>query len=121
VNLQFFERRGRNYQDPQTIGDPMLRGAARLNAIVEGLPERVSHGISFRVSHQWFNETLEAEVFAAINLTHSNRFVRPLVTYAFSDRWKGTIGAELYSGGVDTQYGSQKANRGVFVELRYGF
>ena len=101
--------------------DPVVRGVARLNAIVDGLPERVSQGISFRVSHQWLNETLEAEVFAAINLTGRNSFVRPLLTYAFNDRWKCTIGAELYSGAPETQYGSLKANRNAFVELRYGF
>jgi hypothetical protein len=121
VNLQFFQRRARRHQDPQMIADPLARSTARINAMTEGQPERISNGISFRVSHQWFNETLKAEVFAAINLTGGDSFVRPLVTYAFSDRWKGTIGAELYSGGADTQYGSLESNRGAFVELRYGF
>jgi hypothetical protein len=121
VNLQFLERRGRHYQDPGTIADPPLQSAARLNAIVEGLPERVSHGISFRISHQWLNETLKAEVFGVVDLTGNSRFLRPLVTYAFNDRLKGAIGADIYAGAAGTQYGSQKRNRGLFVELRYGF
>jgi hypothetical protein len=121
VNLQFLERRGRYYQDPETIADPRLQSAALLNAIMEGLPARVSHGISSRISHQWRHETLKAEVFGVVDLTGNSRFVRPLVTYAFNDRLKGAIGAEIFAGAAGSQYGSQKANGGVFVELRYGF
>jgi hypothetical protein len=85
------------------------------------MPFSTDNGISFRVSKKWFNDTLEAEVLAVVNLTRNDRFVRPLVTYAFSDQWKGTIGAEFYRGAEDTQYGSLKPNRGAFAELRYGF
>ena len=45
----------------------------------------------------------------------------PLVTYSFDDHWKGTLGAEIYRGPVDTTYGGLKKNRGAFLELRYGF
>jgi hypothetical protein len=122
VNLQFFRRRARNYQPPATASGPEASSAGLLNTLVAAQPARVSNGISFRVSHQWLNETLQAEIFAAINLTgHDNSFVRPLLTYAFNDRWKGTIGAELYSGTANSQYGSLKRNRSAFVELRYGF
>ena len=121
VNLQLFQRRVRRIQSAQDIADPAERGIAIQNAILHGQRDRISHGISFRISNKWLNNTLEAEIFAVANLTRRDSFIRPLLIYAFSDHWKGTIGAELYSGAADTQYGSLKSNRGVFAELRYGF
>lgn len=121
VNVQFFQRRVRNYHDPENIVDLLERGIAIQNAILDGQRDRISNGISFRVSNKWFNDTLEAEIFAAVNLTRNDSFWRPLLTYAFNDHWKGTTGAELYRGAEDTQYGGLKRNRSGFVELRYSF
>lgn len=121
VNLQFLQRRIQDYQNPETIIDPMERNIAIRNAVLDGQRNRVNSGISFRVSKKWFNDTLEAEIFTLINLTRSDSFSRPLLTYAFNDHWKGTIGAEVYRGAKDTQFGGLKPNRGVFAELRYGF
>jgi hypothetical protein len=121
VNLQFFQRRVRNYTNPEHIPDAASRAIALENAILDGQRDAISNGISFRVSNQWLHETLEVELFAAVNFTRNDSFLRPLVTYAFSDRWKGTVGAEIYRGPSNTQYGSLKPNRGAFAELRYGF
>lgn len=63
---------------------------------------------------------LQAEIFAVVSLTRNDRLVRPLLTCAFTDRWKGTIGAEIYRGAADTQYGGLERNSGVFAELRFG-
>jgi hypothetical protein len=120
ANLQFFERRVRKHRDPATWA-PAQRTTAMLNSLIDGQSDAITHGISFRVSNKWFNDTLEAEVFAVHNLTRGDGLLRPLVTYAFNDRWKGTLGAEIYRGSSATQYGSLKANRGAFAELRYGF
>lgn len=121
VNLQFFQRRVRHQRDPQSIADSAERRIAIENSILDGQADRITDGITFRISNKWFNDTLEAELFAVTNFTRVNCFIRPLVTHAFSDRWKGSIGAELYCGAAETQFGSLKSNRGMFVELRYGF
>jgi hypothetical protein len=121
VNLQLIQRRVRHFREPESFADPLERGTAVQNAIFNGQRDHVGNGISFRISNQWLNETLEAEIFAAVNFERSNSFLRPLVTYAFNDQWKGTLGAEIYRGPIVTPYGSLKVNRGAFVELRYGF
>lgn len=121
INFQYFQRRVRNYHDPGNVADPLERSIAIQNAILDGQRDRVSNGISFRVSNKWFNDTLEAEIFGVVNLTRNDSFWRPLLTYSFSDRWKGTVGAEFYRGADNTQYGSLKRNRGAFAELRYSF
>lgn len=120
-NVQFFERLDLTYQDPGAIADPQLRRAADLNGILEGLTEYTNHGMSFRISEEWMNETLRAEVFGVSDLTGNSYYLRPLVTWAFTDNLKGTVGANIYGGGQRTQYGIQVANSGAFVELRYGF
>jgi hypothetical protein len=121
VNLQAFQRRVRSYRDVQSLGDSMQRETAMLNALITGQLEAVTSGVSFRVSNQWLHDALEAEIFAVQHLKRNDALVRVLVTYAFSDRWKGTVGAELYRGAADTQYGALEPNRGAFAELRHGF
>ncbi len=121
VNLQFFQRRVRNYRDIQTISSPLERNLALQNALIGGQRDSISNGITFRVSNKWFNDTLEAEIFAVANIRRNDGLLRPLLTYAFTDAWKGTVGAEIYRGAADTEYGSLKSNRGAFTELRYGF
>lgn len=121
VNLQFFQRRVRYFRNPEDIADPLEHSVAIQNAIIDGERDRISNGISFRVSNKWLHDTLEAELFCVYNLTRNDRFWRPLLSYAFDDHWKGTLGGEFYRGADDTQYGSLKSNRGVFAELRYGF
>lgn len=121
VNLQLFQRRVRNHHSTKTIVSPLERSIATQNAVLDGQRDRINNGISSRVSNKWFNDTLEAEIFSVVNLTRNDLFVRPLLTYAFSDQWKGTIGGEFYRGADDTRYGGLKSNSGVFVELRRSF
>ena len=121
VNVQYFQRRIRHFHDPDAGADPNGRRLAIQNAVLGGQRDRVSDGVTFRVSNKWFNDTLEAEVFAVVNFTRNDAFVRPLLTYSFSDHWKATIGAEYFRGAPDTQYGGLKRNRGAFAELRYSY
>ncbi len=121
VNLQVFQRRVYHYADPNRIDDPAVRMWAIQSALLSGQLDKLNSGITLRVSNKWLHDTLEAEVFGIFNARRHNSFVRPLITYSFSDRWKGTIGAELYRGRSGTQFGNLKANRGAFAELRSSF
>jgi len=119
-NLQFFTHRMSGYRNPADVFEPLQRSIAVENAIILGQEDRASNGVTFRMSNKWLNETLEAEIFTVVNFTRSDRYIRPLVTYAFSDQLKGTLGGELYRGSPSTQYGSLRNSSGVFAELRYG-
>jgi len=120
INVQLFTHWMPQYRDPAGAPDPVARLVAIENAIIAGQETRLSNGLTFRVSDTWLNNTLQGEVFAAANFGHGDRFVRPLVTYAFNDHLKGTLGGELYRGPRYTPYGLLKPNSGVFLELRYG-
>lgn len=121
INLQFVGRSVINFQDPEASADPVLRNVAVQNAIFANQQDRTSQGMSSRLSNKWFNDTLEAEVLLFVNFQHTNAFIRPLITYAFSDHAKGTLGGEYYRGPDNSVFGQLKRNRGVFTELRYSF
>jgi hypothetical protein len=121
VNVQVFARHVYSHSDPRTLADPALRAWAVQSALLAGQLVRLNSGVTFRISNKWRHDTLEAEVFGIVNARRHDGLLRPLVTYSFSDRWKGTLGAELYRGRAGTQFGAQRANRGWFVELRLGF
>lgn len=120
INLQLFAHWMPEYRDPSVITAEWTRAAAMENAIIAGQESRFSTGTTFRISNQWLHDTLQAEIFGAANFTHGDRFLRPLVTYAFNDHLKGTLGGEIYRGGRTTPYGLFEPNTGAFLELRYG-
>ena len=121
VNLQLVGRWVQHYTDPSDVADPTTRFAATQNAINLGQQDRTSYGLSSRVSNKWFNDTLEAEVLVFVNFRRTNSYLRPLVTYAFTDSMKLTVGAEFYRGPDNTPFGQLKSNQGYFSELRYSF
>jgi TfoX/Sxy family transcriptional regulator of competence genes len=121
INLQFVGRWVQNFKDLETLPDPTLRFIAIQNAIFDSQQDRLSYGMTTRISKKWFNDTLEAEVLAFVNFRRTNSFIRPLITYVFTDHVKGTIGGEIYRGPENSFFGRLKENQGVFTELRYSF
>ncbi|MGH7960703.1 MAG: hypothetical protein ACRERD_02615 [Candidatus Binatia bacterium] len=83
--------------------------------------DRVQHSASARISYKWFDETLEGEMAVALSFTRFDFVLRPKLTYAFTDRWKGTIGADIFRGPQNVFFGRLRDNSGVYVELRYNF
>ena len=121
VNFQLVGRWVQDYTRPEDIADPITREAATQNAITFGQQDRANYGMTARLSNKWFNDTLEAEVLTFVNFRRSSSYIRPLITYAFTDHFKTTAGGEFYRGADDTYFGRVKRNKGAFVELRYSF
>ena len=121
LNLQFVGRLVHNFEDPEAIVDPVQRVLAIKNAILFGQQHRSSGGLTSRISDRWLNETLEAELLMIVYFDPMSKYYRPLVTYAFTDRLKGSMGGEIYSAPQDSFLGLLKSNRGWFAELRYTF
>lgn len=121
INMQLLGRWIQSWKDPNAVPDPVQRSAAIENAVLFGQQERINFGFTSRISRRWFNDTMEAEIFMIVYLKPSNSHLRPLISYAFTDRIKGSIGAEMYVGGRETYFGSIKSNQAMFAEIRYGF
>ncbi len=121
VNLQFIGRWVEGFKPLKSVNDPFQRAVSSANQIVFNQQDCTNYGMSARVSKKWFNDTLEAEIRALLNFYRTNSYVRPLITYTFTDHIKGSIGAEYYSGPQDSFFGSMKSIKGMFAELRYNF
>jgi hypothetical protein len=119
LNVQLFVRWVPHYDNPANVSDPTAERVGSLNAIINGQEGAVSPGMTFRVSNQWLNDTLRAELFSLANFRRGDYYLRPLITYDVSDRTRVLAGANLYGGSRNSQYGLQRPDSGVFVELRY--
>ncbi len=120
VNLQWIGRYVSNFEQHQ-IMDITGTEAAAMTSILNGQQDRVSHGMTFRISDNWLNSSLHAELLLFVYFKHTNYYVRPLVTYEFTDNLKGTIGTNLYYGPATSFFGFLRSNSGLFAELRYSF
>jgi hypothetical protein len=70
-----------HYHDPHGLSNPNAQNAATFNTIIDGQQAQTSPGMTTRVSKLWFNDTLQAEIFAVVNVVRGDHFVRPLITY----------------------------------------
>ncbi len=121
INLQAYQRFIINYQDMFQIQNPAMRNAAVLNVIFHQQMDRIQEGISGRIKAQWWNDTLEAELLGVWNANRSDFFVRPSVAYAFTDRWKGFMGWDVFNGRKESLNGFLQNNTSFFAELRATF
>lgn len=121
INIQYLLRVVSHFQDPEDIADPFRRALALRQAAVSNQRDRVQHGISLRVSYRWFNETLQAELAAVASSPRLDSVLRLKVVYALTDRWKGTVGADLFRGPTHTFLGRLRHNSTAYIELRYSF
>ena len=121
INLQAYQRFIINYQDMFQIQDPAVRNVAVLNVIFHQQMDRIQEGVSGRIKAQWWNDTLEAELLGVWNANRSDFFVRPSVAYAFTDRWKGFMGWDVFNGRKESLNGFLQNNTSFFAELRATF
>lgn len=117
INLQAFVRHA--WGLPGQL-DPQYQLAQGFNAGTFMQQRPWVHGLTLRVSNAWLQDTLEAEIFIQRFLRDGGTYVQPMVTYAFTDALRGTVGGQYYAGS-DAQLGPLRDNRGVFAEVRYSF
>lgn len=121
VNLQFFLRLVSHYHNPAEISDPLVRAMTIQEAVLNNQLDATQQGMSLRISKQWFNENLSSEVACIATFPRRSYLIRPKLTYAVTDRWKGTLGADVFRGGKDTYYGSLRDNSTAYVEIQHEF
>lgn len=121
INLQYFARRVADFQHPTTISNPQLQPIAIQQSIISSQQDSFQQGVSLRIANKWFNETLDAELAAVYNFTRQDYLLRPKISYAFNDHWRGNLGANIFRGENGTFFGLLKDRSAVFAEIRYGF
>jgi hypothetical protein len=110
-----------HYRSPFELRNPLQRNVAIQQATQTNQLDRVQHGISLRISDKWLNETLETEVVGVVYFTRGDYAIRPRITYAFTDRWKGIVGADFFRGPDRSFFGNLRRNSTAYTELRWSF
>lgn len=121
VNVQYILRVVTRYQSPFGIADPLAREVAVQSALLVNQLDRVQNSFSLRVSNRWLRETLEAELVAVVSVDRFGWVLRPRVTYAITDRWRITVGGDLFGGERLSFFGNLRDNSTAFAEVRWSF
>lgn len=121
VNLQYIFHFVFHHRPSREISDPVERGVAIEQAAISNQVDQVQHGLSLRVGHKWLNETLEGEVTTVLFFTRLDFVVRPRVIYALTDRWKVTVGADIFRGDPQSLLGRLRDNSTAYAEIRFSF
>ncbi|MBI3796238.1 MAG: hypothetical protein HY268_04610, partial [Deltaproteobacteria bacterium] len=121
VNLQYIFRAVVNFHSPFSIQDPVPQAVAIQQAVQTNQLDRVQHGLSLRIHHKWFNETLEGEVVGVCTFTRGGYVLRPKLSYALTDHWKVTVGADVFRGPHPSFFDNLRENSTAFTELRWSF
>ncbi len=121
VNLQYLFKYVVNFHSPSEILDPIQRSVAIQEDAIANQTDRIQNGVSIRVNNKWLNETLEAEVAAILSFTRLDFVVRPKLVYALTDRWKVTVGADIFRGEPQSFFGRLRDNSTAYAEFRWSF
>lgn len=118
VNVQLFLRR--TWDLPSSSLSSGDAAAQAFDASTFMQERREVAGGTVRISNQWLNDTLRAEIFIERVFLDDDVYVQPMLTYEFTDALRGTVGGQYYAG-HGMQFGPMRRNRGAFGELRYSF
>lgn len=122
INVQYLHRYVLDFKDIDSFASPLDRAIAQTVAVYNNQLKESLSGASLRLNYKAFNETLDTEL-AVVNWFYDDSYglVRPKVTYAFSDAFRGTIGYEWYYGPDASLFGRLKDMSSGFAELRWLF
>jgi hypothetical protein len=120
VNLQLYWRHVEGAATPPDLPEPQ-RVIAQVFAVTAQQYDHNDRGITFRISDQWYNETLEAEVAGLLSLQRSSYVIRPLIKYRVTDEWTASLGGEILGGDGRSFYGFLRDDTTGYLEIRRGF
>ena len=121
LNVQYVLQVVTRFHSPLDVADPALREVAVQGALASNQWDRVQHGGTLRVSDKWMNETLEAELSAAVFGPTASYLVRGKVSYAISDRWRAIAGFNWFDGVEPSPLRFLRKNSALFAEMRLAF
>jgi hypothetical protein len=121
VNVQYILRVVVDYRNPVEVRDPLQRTVAVEQALINFQLDRIQHAVSLRIGRRWLNDTLAGELGVIFAFARLDYVVRPKASYAITDRWKITVGADVYGGPARSPFGRLRDNSTGYVELRLDF
>ncbi|HKB91252.1 MAG TPA: DUF1302 family protein [Opitutaceae bacterium] len=119
VNVQYLFKRSFDYRGLDSIADPSVRLLAQQAELISNQLASNMQGAALRVDYKAFNETLETEIAAVMWFKKTDSIVTAKVSYAFTDRIKGILGANVLSGPTDSFFGRLRRTSTAFFEVRF--
>jgi len=107
----------------QYYAETMHDYAAYLAALPAGFPldKRWSHTVTARLTQFFLHQTLRLSMYAAYNATNGDRYLNPELRYSFTDRVWGAVGANVFGGKPEGQFGQLSRDDNLYLQLRYEF
>jgi hypothetical protein len=121
INAQYLYRRTFDFVSPSFLSNPNTRLLAEQLDLLSNQLAPNMHGASLRINHKAWNETLESEITTVVWFNRGDSAILPKITYAFTDRLKGTVGGELYHGPSASFFGELSRTSTAYAEFRIGF
>jgi hypothetical protein len=120
INLQYYYRRVDSAAVPQGL-TAAAESVGQAFAVTAQQYDRIDRGITFRISNQWLNETLDASVSGLFSVARRGYVIRPLIKYRATDAWTVSLGGEALGGANRSLYGYLHDSSAAYLEVRRGF
>lgn len=76
---------------------------------------------TFMAHYDMMRETLHLELFSYIGLSNKDALIRPKISYDFDDSFSVLLGANIFVGDSDGQFGQYKDNSMLYTKIKYNF
>jgi hypothetical protein len=77
--------------------------------------------MTFLARYDMFRETLNLELFSYVGLDKGDALIRPKVMYDFGDGISLLLGANIFTGDTEGQFGQFSDNSMVYAKIKYSF
>jgi hypothetical protein len=102
----------------------MMDHDAYLNALAPGSPaaDENRHLFTLRITKLFLNQNLTCSLFTYYSPSDEDLYIRPNISYKFTDGLKGEMGANIFSGEhLHTFFGQFHENTNVYIAMRYSY
>ena len=76
---------------------------------------------TFVARYNTLRETLHLELFSYIGLSNKDALIRPKISYDFDDSFSLLLGANIFVGDCDGQFGQYQNNTMIYTKIKYSF
>ena len=108
----------------QYYGEIMKDYSAYLNSLPPGFPALKEYRdiVTLRLVQFLKNQTLRLSLFTFYSPADNDYFIKPQVSYKFTDKLSATLGANIIGGETDTMFfGQFDKNDNIYMWIRYDF
>jgi len=85
------------------------------------LENEINNMATIMARYDMMRETLHLELFSYVGITGEDALIRPKITYDFDDSFSILLGANIFTGNREGQFGQYQDNSMVYTKIKYNF